>query len=127
MPGEDQHKVELIVGDPDEDPAAVSEASDLLLAELALLDFDRLDRLNETERKPGTRSGTAVVVGTLIGLFSSPVVLRGAVDVATSWLGRQQRGSVTVKCDDDTLELSAASRAQQEALINAFLDRHARG
>lgn len=127
MPGEEQYRVELIVGDPDDDPAAVSEASDLLLAELALLDFDRLERLSEAERQPGTRSATAVAVGTLLGLFSSPVVLRGAVDVVTSWLERQKRGSVTVKCGDDTLELSTVSRAQQDTLVNAFLERHARG
>lgn len=55
-----------------------------VFAELALLDFDRLDRLRGTEREPGTRSGTAVAVGTLIGLFSFPVVLRGAAEDAAA-------------------------------------------
>jgi hypothetical protein len=118
-------EIEFVVVDPDGDAMAASEASDLLLKELEPLAFDRLDRGTATGKEHGTRSTGAMVVGTLVGLASSPVVLRGAVDVVKSWLERQKRGSVTITCGEDTLELNAVSKDQQEALIKAFLDRHA--
>ncbi|MDS0136875.1 MULTISPECIES: effector-associated constant component EACC1 [unclassified Amycolatopsis] len=118
-----QHEIELVVGGWDGDLAEISDASDRLQDELGLLDFDRLGRPG-TAAEPGTRSGTAAAVGTLVGLVSSPVVLRAVVDVVKSWLERQKRGSVTIKCGEDSIELTAASRAQQDALVRAFLDRH---
>ena len=118
-----QREIELVVGGWDDDLAEISDASDRLQDELRRLDFDRLERPG-APAGPGTRSGTAVAVGTLVGLVSSPVVLRAVVDVVKSWLERQKRGSVTVKCGEDSIELTAATRAQQDALVQAFLDRH---
>ncbi|MEV6239228.1 hypothetical protein [Lentzea sp. NPDC051838] len=117
-------EIEFVVVDPDGDALAASEASDGLLEELDRLDFDRLDRAT-TAPDPDTRSGTAMVVGTLVGIVSSPAVVRGAVEVVKSWLQRRERGSVKITCGDDTLEVNAVSKAQQEALVAAFLERHA--
>jgi hypothetical protein len=66
-----------------------------------------------------------VAAGTLVGLLASPVVLRAVVDVVKSWLERQKRGSVTIKVGDDSIELTAATRGEQDALVQAFLHRHA--
>ena len=118
-------EIEFVVVDEDGDLLAASEASDLLLEELDRLDFDRLDRATTTTEEQGTRSGTVMVVGTLVGLVTSPVVVRSAVEVVKSWLVRRERGSVTITCGEDALELTAVSNAQQEALVKAFLDRHA--
>ncbi|MDX8030184.1 hypothetical protein SK803_08175 [Lentzea sp. BCCO 10_0856] len=118
-------EIEFVVVDPDGDALAASEASDLLLEELDRLDFDRLDRATTTTEEQGTRSGAVMVVGTLVGLVTSPVVVRSAVEVVKSWLVRRERGSVTITCGEDALELTAVSNAQQEALVKAFLDRHA--
>lgn len=117
-------KIEFVVVDLDGDALAASAASDGLLEELDRLDFDRLDRATTTA-DPDTRSGTAMVVGTLVGIVSSPAVVRGAVEVVKSWLQRRERGSVKITCGDDALELNAVSKAQQEALVQAFLERHA--
>ncbi|MET9260122.1 hypothetical protein [Amycolatopsis sp. NPDC004079] len=43
-------------------------------------------------------------------------------DVVKSWLERQDQGTVTIKADG--AELTSATRAQQNALVQAFLDRH---
>ena len=118
-------EIEFVVVDEDGDPLAASEASETLLEELDRLGFDRLDRATETTEERGTRSGSVMVVGTLVGLISSPAVVRGAVEVVKSWLVRRERGSVTITCGDDKLELNAVSNAQQEALVKAFLERHA--
>ncbi|WP_086666806.1 hypothetical protein [Lentzea kentuckyensis] len=118
-------EIEFVVVDEDGDPLAASEASETLLEELDRLGFDRLDRATETTEERGTRSGSVMVVGTLVGVISSPAVVRGAVEVVRSWLVRRERGSVTITCGDDKLELNAVSNAQQEALVKAFLERHA--
>ncbi|MFJ7218952.1 hypothetical protein [Amycolatopsis sp. NPDC098790] len=119
-----RREIELIVSGWEGDLAEIADAGDRLCEELDLLDFDRLDR-PEIPSKPGTRSGAAAAAGTLVGLMSSPLVMRAVVDVVKSWLERQKRGSVTIKCGDDSIELTAATRAQQDALVEAFLDRHA--
>jgi hypothetical protein len=119
-----QRELELVVDGFEGDLMAVSEASGLLLEELSLLSFDRLDRLAEGKREAGTRAADPATVGTLVGLFSSPIVLRAAVDIIRSWLIRQKRGSVTITCGQDTLELVDPTRSQQAALIEAFLKKH---
>ncbi|MCR6488408.1 hypothetical protein M8542_36825 [Amycolatopsis sp. OK19-0408] len=119
-----QREIELVVGGWDGDPTEIADAGDRLYEELDLLDFDRLDR-PAIPSEPGTRSGAAVAAGTLVGLLASPVVLRAVVDVVKSWLERQKRGTVTIRVDGDSIELTAATRAQQNALVQAFLDRHA--
>jgi hypothetical protein len=118
-----QRQIELIVGGWDDDPAEIADAGDRLCEELDLLDFDRLDR-PAIPSESGTRSGAAVAAGTLVGVLSSPLVLRTVVDVIKSWLERQKRGSVTLKLGDDSVELTAATRRQQDELVQAFLDRH---
>lgn len=118
-----QREIELVVGGWDDDPAEIADAGDRLCEELDLLDFDRLDR-PVIPSQSGTRAGAAVAAGTLVGLLASPVVLRAVVDVVKSWLERQKRGSVTIKVGEDSIELTAATRAQQDALVQAFLDRH---
>jgi Effector Associated Constant Component 1 len=119
-----QHEIELIVGGWDDDPTEISDAGDRLREELDLLDFVRLDR-PAIPSEHGTRSGAAVAAGTFLGLVASPVFLRAVVDVVKSWLERPKRGSVTIKIGDDSIELTAATRAQQDELVQAFLDRHA--
>jgi hypothetical protein len=114
-------ELELVVENPD--PMAADVAGDSLLDELSLLDFDRLDRACASP-VPGTRSAGVVAAGTLVGLLSSPMVLRAAVDVVKSWLMRQDRGSVTITCGKDKLTLSNPSRADQEALVAAFVKKH---
>ncbi len=118
-------EIEFVVVDADGDALAASEASEKLLEELDRLDFDRLDRATTTTTEDGTRSGTVAIVGTLVGLVSSPAVVRGAVEVVKSWLVRRERGTVKITCGDDVLELNAVSRSQQDALVKAFLERHA--
>lgn len=115
-------KLELVVDDLD--PMAASEASDSLLEELSGLDFDQLDRAGGPP-VPGTRSAGLVAAGTLVGLLSSPLVLKTAVDVVKSWLMRRERGSVTIICGEDELTLSNPSRADQEALVATFVKKHA--
>jgi hypothetical protein len=121
-----QHELKLVVGGFDGDLMAISDASTQLLEELSLLDFDQLDRALGEEPIVGTRSADAVAIGALVGLLLSPVALRTALDVVKSWLVRQERGSVTVTYGKDKIVLTAASGAEQEALVEAFLKKHAR-
>ena len=118
-----QRQIELIVGGWDDDPVEIADAGDRLCEELDLLGFDRLDR-PAFPSESGTRSGAVVAAGTLVGVLSSPLVLRGVVEVIKSWLERQKRGSVTIKIGDDSVEITTATRRQQDALVRAFLVRH---
>lgn len=119
-----QRELELVVGGFDEDLQARSEASESLLEELSLLDFDRLERPVEGDRPVGTRAADVATVGTLVGVFSSPIVLRAAMDVVRSWLVRQQGAAVTVTCGKDSIRLAAASPKEQRALVEMFIERH---
>jgi len=109
-----------------DDEQATSEAVEGLAEELAQLDFDRLEAAPGGPAPDGTRGVDAVTVGSLVGVLSSPLVLKGTVDVIKSWLARRDRGTVKITIDGDTIELSAASSAEQTRLADLFIQTHGR-
>lgn len=118
------HELELVVDGFDGDRPAASAASESLLDELSLLDFDRLDRVSGGEPPAGTRGADVTAVGALVGIVSSPIVLRAAMDVVRSWLVRQDGAAVTVKCGKDSIRLAGASTDEQRALVDMFIQKH---
>ena len=79
-------------------------------------------------RAPGARVFGVVTVGALlIALGQSAEGLRSVVSVIRDWLRRGQGTgrAVRLELDGDALELSQASAADQERLIELFIRRHA--
>jgi len=101
-----------------------------LRAELLRLDVEDVTALPAGEPPPGTRAFSVEAVGALlIALGQSAEGLRSVVSAIRDWLRRGDgtRRSVRLELGGDALELSQASAADQERLIELFVRRHATG
>lgn len=98
-----------------------------LRAELLQLDVEDVRALPAGEPPPGARVfGAATVGALLIALGQSAEGLRSVVSVIRHWLGRGEGTGRAVRLElgGDALELSQASEADQERLIELFVRRH---
>lgn len=119
--------VELQAG-PDTDAEELVELSGRLRAELLDLDVDAV-RQSVRGEAPGDAKGAGVVAAgeLVVGLVASPQVLASLIDAVRSWLGRNRARSVKVTLDGDSLEVSGASSAEQDRLIDLWVSRHGTG
>ena len=95
---------------------------------LQVVDVEEVSALPAGEPPPGARVfGVATVGALLITLGQSVEGLRSVVSVIRDWLGRREGTgrAVRLALDGDALELSQASAADQERLIELFIRRHA--
>ena len=79
---------------------------------------------------PGSRAfGVATVGALLIALGQSAEGLRSVVSAIGDWLRRGDgaRRTVRLELNGDALELSQASSADQQRLIELFVSRHTTG
>jgi hypothetical protein len=101
-----------------------------LRSELLRLDVQDVKALPAGEPPPGSRAcDGASVGGLLIALGQSAEGLRLVVSAVKGWLRRGEGKGRTVRLElgGDALELSQASTADQERLIELFVSRHATG
>jgi hypothetical protein len=98
-----------------------------LRAELLQLDVEDVTALQVGEPPPGSRAfGVATVGALLIALGQSAEGLRSVVSAIKDWLRRGDgtRRTVRLELNGDALELSQASSADQQRLIELFVSRH---
>jgi hypothetical protein len=101
-----------------------------LRSELLQLDVEDVKALPAGEPPPGARGFDAAAVGgLLIALGQSAEGLQLVVSVIRSWLRRGEGKGRTIRLElgGDALELSQASMADQERLIELFVSRHTTG
>jgi hypothetical protein len=101
-----------------------------LRAELLQLDVEDVSALPAGEPPPGARVfGAATVGALLIALGQSAQGLRSVVSVIRDWLRRGEGKDRVVRLElgGDALELSQASAADQDRLIDLFVRKHTTG
>jgi hypothetical protein len=101
-----------------------------LRGELLQLDVEDVTALPAGEPPPGSRAFDVGIVGALlIALGQSAEGLRSVVSAIRDWLrrGGGTRRTVRLELEGDALELSQASAADQERLIELFISRHTTG
>jgi hypothetical protein len=59
--------------------------------------------------------------------LASPELLAAVISAAGGWLAGRHRRSVRLEVDGDVLELTGASSAQQQRLVDAWLRRREGG
>lgn len=98
-----------------------------LRSELLQLDVEDVSALPAGEPPPGARAfGVATVGALLIALGQSAESLRSVVSAVNGWLRRDESKGRTIRLEleGDSLELSQASEADQERLIELFIRKH---
>jgi hypothetical protein len=118
----------LLLSEDGADPERVETLTVHLRRELDQLDVERVSPLTIGEAPEGTRSfEVAAVGGLLVALGNSTEALGKIVSVIRQWLTRTPGPVRTVRLElaGDVLELSQASVAEQDRLVELFVSRHA--
>ena len=124
-----RHQELLVVLEPEngvEDDARERLARQLG-AELRELDIDSLTAVERHPAPAGSKGVDVSMVGSwLVTLTASVDVFKTIVATVQDWLSRHRSGhAVKIVMDGDTLELTAASTAEQAEIVRAFVLKHA--
>jgi hypothetical protein len=121
------HQVRVQVDETGADPERLDVVARLLRDELVQLDVEDVSTVRAGPAPEGSRALDVVTVGGLLVSLGTPDVLRSVVATVRAWLTRSPVGgrSVKIEVGGDVLELSDASREDQDRLVAMFLDRHA--
>jgi hypothetical protein len=111
--------------DPDIDAEEMAQLVGRLRSELLDLDVIAVELATGGE-VPGNAKGIGLLaLGGLVVRFAGPDVLESVIGGIRSWLGRQRHRSIKLTLDGDSLELTGVSSAEQQRLINLWVNRHA--
>jgi hypothetical protein len=121
-------ELRLHLSEEDADAERLAVLTGYLRAELLQLDVvEEVRALPAGEPPPGARVfGVTTVGALLIALGQSVEGLQSVVSVIRDWLrrGGGTGRAVRLELDGDAIELSQASAADQERLIELFIRRH---
>lgn len=111
----------ITIHDPDVE--RLDELSSVLRRELLDLGVDDVERASAGEAPAGSRGIDVAAIGVLIVAFQEPLVaLTAIVGAIRGWVS-STRGAhaVELTIGDQTLKIDAASREQQDRLIDEFV------
>ena len=118
----------LLVSEDGADADRIEEITGYLRRELNQLDVEQVSRLPAGEAPEGSRAFEVMAIGgLLVTLGNSAQALGKVIGVVRAWLARSPGPVRTVRLElaGDVLELSQASAAEQQRLIDLFVGRHA--
>jgi hypothetical protein len=116
--------------EPDAEAERLEELTIELRRELLELDVDDVARVQEGDAPPGSRSIELAAIGALLVTMNQTTdVLTHIVSTVRDWLRRSPEPKRTVRMTigGRSIELSAASDAQQDRLVAEFIKAGADG
>jgi hypothetical protein len=112
-----------IEGETDADALELDASTYDLRQRLLELDVEAVVPVEDDRAPVGTRSGEAVVIGSL-AVALGPVALRSVVALVDAWLRNRPIRRVTVTIGKDRMAIENAARADVRELVDAFVARH---
>ncbi len=114
-----------VASQPDADEVRLEELAASLRRELIELDVAAVERVDEDSVPAGAKVGEAFALAALVVTIAKTAgSLAAVVRALQEWAARGGR-SVKLDVDGDTIEISGASREQQDRLIAAWIDKQA--
>jgi hypothetical protein len=111
---------------PDTDSEELAELAGRLRMELLDLDVDAVVPMTAGDVPDGAKGVELLALGGLVIRFVlRQEVLASIVEGVRSWLQRQSARSVKLTLDGDVLEITGASSAEQDRLVELWVARHA--
>jgi hypothetical protein len=110
------------------DDADVQELDELrrsLQDELLTLGVDDAHPVSAGRPPEGSKAGETLQLGAL-AVAVAPVGLQAMIQAVRDWRSRRAVRKVTITIADASLTLESATTAQQEQLVQEFLERHAK-
>lgn len=117
----------ILITEERADPERLATLAGYLRKELLQLDVANVTAPRAGEAPPGTRAIDISAVGALLVDFGQSMTgLESVIAVVKDWLGRGQRvgRGVQLQLGGDVIELSQATEADQERLVQLFISRH---
>ena len=121
-------ELSLQIAEDGADDERIDDLAGHLRQELLHLDVDDVVAARSGPAPEGSRAvDVAAIGGLLVSLGASAANLKDVITVIRGWLSRGGgvRRSVKIEIDGDSLELSEVSAAEQNRLIEMFVQRHA--
>lgn len=112
----------VLVGMEDVDRRELDELTLDLRERLLELDVSAVDLARLDGVPAGAKSVDPAVAGMLV-VTLTPLLLRAVVQVSQAWLQHRPVRNVKLVIGDRSVELTAASKADQEKIVNAFIAR----
>ena len=121
--------VQIQLSEEGADSERLDTLTGYLRQELLDLDAGQVRPLRAGETPPDARAFDVVAVGGLVVSLINSDALRAVVVTVRNWLSRGQSAThaVRLEIDGDAIDLSAASTAEQERLVEMFVARHGAG
>jgi hypothetical protein len=121
--------VQIQLSEEGADAERLDTLTGYLRQELLDLDAGQVSPLRAGDSPAGARAFDVVAVGGLVVSLINSDALRAVVATVKNWLSRGQSTThaIRLEIDGDTIDLSAASTAEQERLIELFVTRHGTG
>jgi hypothetical protein len=120
-------ELRLLLSEDEADPERVETLTRLLREDLLQVDVRDVTALRAGQAPSGARALDAVAIGgLLVTLGPSVKSLSSVIGAIRNWLSRGQAMGRTIRMEieGDVLELSAATRADQDRLVTLFVERH---
>ena len=117
----------IMVAEDGADDERIDQLTGYLREELLQLDVAEVTRAPGGEAPAGTRGLDPAAIGALlVSLSGAATSLNEVVAVVRGWLSRGGgvKRSVKITIDGDALELSEVSLAEQNKLVDLFVQRH---
>src|SRR5688572_22039051 len=115
-----------IASEADADAARLEELTASLRRELIDLDVEAVERVEGDPAPAGAKVGEVLALGALVVKVARTAgSVAAVVRALQDWAARGGR-SVKLDVGGDRIELTGASRAQQDRLIAAWIERQAR-
>jgi len=112
---------------PDTDDDEMERLGYSLRADLRDLDVDIVEPTATRAIPEDARAAEALLLGAaIVRLGRTSEAFSSLLRTLRSWLGNHADRRVRIELDGDVLELTGASDAERERLVNVWIDRHGR-
>ena len=109
----------------DSDAEELAQLTNRLREELRGLDVEAVYSASGGEAPDSSKGIDLLAAGALVVQFVlHPDVLQSIIDSVRLWLGRQRARSIKLTLDGDSIELTRASTAEQDQLVELWMMRH---
>ena len=106
------------------DTEYLADLTHQLRQELLELEVEAVDLVRDGEIPAGAKAGDPITWGSLLLAFASGGGLAALIGLLQTWLIRNDQSSVTMKIGDDELTVTGRPTAQQQQVIDNWLNRH---
>lgn len=111
--------------EPETDGEELEKLTRQLREELLELDVQAVDLMTDGLIPAKAKAGDPITWGTLLlTLAASGGVFTALIRVLQAWLTRHERRSITLEIEGDKLQVTGITSAEQQQLIDAWLNRH---